>query len=350
MVALTAPAPLQVPCTVLAVGQEFRKHNFTDFTGFKSSVFQITTQTSMPGLADSISIDSQSTTSTDDLSAPVVDLTDLDDIRSGAPEVCEEDLWPKATHFSNPWSAAAPSPWHPDQHHNALGFIKPTSLSSWPVHGDMATEAMHFAEPGVFSVDSWQMPLHFSKVWPGTDQQEEHWSNLHPTSMHQKTCVRSPPQFRDAVHRYLRPVVPPPGLETTAMPTLDDGAAHARAFVDSALPTVNAHFRKTRMCGFFQVGRCNRGDRCLYAHSSSDLRDAPDLTRTKMCPTFASGGKCQDARCRFAHSYGELRGTDGVYKTQLCRWWSQGFCKAGTTCRYAHGAEDLQGCGPDGGL
>jgi hypothetical protein len=42
-------------------------------------------------------------------------------------------------------------------------------------------------------------------------------------------------------------------------------------------------FFKTKICPFLLAGHCSKRDRCMYAHSQYELRDAPNLKKTKMC-------------------------------------------------------------------
>jgi len=117
----------------------------------------------------------------------------------------------------------------------------------------------------------------------------------------------------------------PPGLETTQslkpqpmkVPGNEvHGSNHketTRALFQSHLPV------KSRMCDFFKKGRCTRGAKCLFAHSHSELREAPDLSKTKLCASVVSGSRCQGEGCRFAHHYGELRSIDSAYKTNHSR-------------------------------
>jgi len=106
-------------------------------------------------------------------------------------------------------------------------------------------------------------------------------------------------------------------------------------------PHVQDQFRKTRICNFFQQGRCTWGTSCRFAHHEDELSTAPDLTKTKLCFNFFRR-RCNDANCSFAHGHQELRATTGVYKTELCRWYEAGECKAGSSCRYAHGLAELR--------
>lgn len=73
-------------------------------------------------------------------------------------------------------------------------------------------------------------------------------------------------------------------------------------------PTANTSvLRKTKLCKFALIGQCQRGERCVFAHSRGELRAKPDLSRTKLCPKLFSTGECTDTECRFAHELGELR-------------------------------------------
>mmetsp|Transcript_59508 Transcript_59508/g.129152 ORF Transcript_59508/g.129152 Transcript_59508/m.129152 type:complete len:403 (+) Transcript_59508:97-1305(+) len=106
-------------------------------------------------------------------------------------------------------------------------------------------------------------------------------------------------------------------------------------------PQVRSQFRKTKLCSFFKKNRCVLDRDCPFAHTSEELKLAPDLTKTKLCYNYFRQ-RCFDPKCNYAHGYGELRSTDDVYKTELCRWASQGWCKAGNHCRYAHAVGELR--------
>ncbi|CEL93021.1 unnamed protein product [Vitrella brassicaformis CCMP3155] len=94
-------------------------------------------------------------------------------------------------------------------------------------------------------------------------------------------------------------------------------------------------------CIFWQQGECTRGESCRYAHSESEVRTRPDLTKTRLCENFQKG-ECLDPHCAFAHGEDELRSTDDFYKTSLCVFWKRGTCKRGQFCRHAHGVEELR--------
>lgn len=71
---------------------------------------------------------------------------------------------------------------------------------------------------------------------------------------------------------------------------------------------IRSKLRKTKLCSFFQEGRCRRGDDCAYAHAVAELEAPPDLTKTLMCVAWKSG-TCPNtaANCRYAHGKSDLR-------------------------------------------
>lgn len=115
-------------------------------------------------------------------------------------------------------------------------------------------------------------------------------------------------------------------------------AAAARAR-DNA---VTARLTKTKMCHFFERGKCASSD-CRYAHSPTELRQQPNLEKTKLCKTWVQEGYCNDGEnCGFAHGDAELKVTEGIYKTQMCHFFERGRCLKGERCNHAHGKEDLR--------
>lgn len=71
-------------------------------------------------------------------------------------------------------------------------------------------------------------------------------------------------------------------------------------------------FHRTKMCKFFIMNACTRGDQCQYAHNKEQLIPLPDLSCTKLCPELINTGECSDPRCTFAHSRSELRPASGA--------------------------------------
>ncbi|CAJ1344758.1 unnamed protein product, partial [Effrenium voratum] len=66
-------------------------------------------------------------------------------------------------------------------------------------------------------------------------------------------------------------------------------------------------YKKTRLCSFHQVGACNRGSACNFAHGEADLREMPDFSKTRICKAFANGSCELGVACRFAHGQHELK-------------------------------------------
>ncbi|CAJ1371179.1 unnamed protein product [Effrenium voratum] len=104
---------------------------------------------------------------------------------------------------------------------------------------------------------------------------------------------------------------------------------------------VTARLLKTKMCYFFERGKC-ASSTCRYAHSSSELRKPPNLQKTKLCKAFAEGRCTKGDNCVFAHGEVQLRVTDGIYKTQMCHFFERGRCLKGERCNHAHGPDDLR--------
>ncbi|CAE7544395.1 ZFP36L1 [Symbiodinium natans] len=101
-------------------------------------------------------------------------------------------------------------------------------------------------------------------------------------------------------------------------------------------------FYKTQQCSFYEAGKCTRGDKCKYAHGTSELRTRPDLTFTSLCRKLTTTGACDDPSCSFAHNPEQLRATKKFFKTSLCKFYLNGRCRQGEDCRHAHGEDELQ--------
>mmetsp|Transcript_28996 Transcript_28996/g.68991 ORF Transcript_28996/g.68991 Transcript_28996/m.68991 type:complete len:228 (+) Transcript_28996:65-748(+) len=104
---------------------------------------------------------------------------------------------------------------------------------------------------------------------------------------------------------------------------------------------LTAKMKKTKMCEFHKEGRCKYGADCAFAHTESELQQAPDLRKTRLCRAFLQG-KCNDSDCKFAHGEEELRASNICFKTALCTWFEKGNCQSGAQCRFAHGVEELR--------
>jgi len=100
-------------------------------------------------------------------------------------------------------------------------------------------------------------------------------------------------------------------------------------------------FFKTKVCAFWEKGRCTRGAACKYAHGEQELQAAPDLTNTALCREMTEKGQCTRPNCPFAHSWDTLRATEKFYKTTMCSFFRYGRCRLGNLCRHAHSREEL---------
>ncbi|KAL7067117.1 zinc finger, CCCH type domain-containing protein [Cryptosporidium serpentis] len=78
----------------------------------------------------------------------------------------------------------------------------------------------------------------------------------------------------------------------------------------SSSELVRRQLYKTKMCAFYNVGKCTRGNLCAFAHSVQELRPLPDLRFTRLCEMTKKGDVCRDMNCTFAHSLNDLRTTE----------------------------------------
>eukprot|EP00929_Paragymnodinium_shiwhaense_P094625 TRINITY_DN5531_c0_g1_i2.p1 TRINITY_DN5531_c0_g1~~TRINITY_DN5531_c0_g1_i2.p1 ORF type:complete len:357 (-),score=51.06 TRINITY_DN5531_c0_g1_i2:227-1297(-) len=102
--------------------------------------------------------------------------------------------------------------------------------------------------------------------------------------------------------------------------------------------------KKTKMCSFWEAGKCQRGDKCTFAHGRNELSDAPDLTKTAICQKFKRGEcRLRSEVCQFAHGEHEIRVIDKVLvKTKICQAWIKSRCDQGDQCKFAHGKSELK--------
>merc|ERR1719198_2677266 len=63
---------------------------------------------------------------------------------------------------------------------------------------------------------------------------------------------------------------------------------------------------KTKLCVYSLQGSCRLGNKCSFAHSATEVQDAPNLYKTQLCEAFAAGN-CTKEDCTFAHGNEELR-------------------------------------------
>jgi len=97
---------------------------------------------------------------------------------------------------------------------------------------------------------------------------------------------------------------------------------------------------KTKLCVYSLQGTCRLGSKCSFAHSSTEVQEAPNLHKTQPCVAFAAGS-CSNENCSFAHGEEELRLSPN-FKNKVCKWFGKGLCRNGEECSFAHGPEQLQ--------
>jgi len=77
----------------------------------------------------------------------------------------------------------------------------------------------------------------------------------------------------------------------------------------------STQMQKTKLCDFHKEGRCKYGAACVFAHSSEELKDMPDLRKTRICKAFTQEN-CSNLDCKFAHGAEELRISELSYREQ----------------------------------
>ncbi|EPT31246.1 zinc finger (CCCH type) motif-containing protein [Toxoplasma gondii ME49] len=75
-------------------------------------------------------------------------------------------------------------------------------------------------------------------------------------------------------------------------------------------------FSKTKICPWFEQGKCLRGDLCNYAHCRAELRVLPVVK--KLCLSYLKVGRCRNPHCSFAHSTEEVE--DSKKTKQEAQW------------------------------
>lgn len=139
----------------------------------------------------------------------------------------------------------------------------------------------------------------------------------------------------------VNPRSPKQGSKTS--PEMFDKKAGAQGHDGEAVrERFEGQFFKTKLCVFWEKGRCVRGNVCKYAHGNTELQAMPDLTNTAMCRTMAETGRCDRPGCLYAHSHENLRATDNFYKTTMCSFFRCGRCRLGNLCRHAHSESELR--------
>merc|ERR1719478_921570 len=82
------------------------------------------------------------------------------------------------------------------------------------------------------------------------------------------------------------------------------------------------------------------GSNCKFAHSESEIRGAPDLSKTQLCVKFMNG-RCFKDTCTYAHGEAELKKPPN-FKKKICAWYRDGKCRNGDNCGFAHTLAEIQ--------
>lgn len=101
-----------------------------------------------------------------------------------------------------------------------------------------------------------------------------------------------------------------PGSINNHHRTLD--RCHSEPVSKQVQPAVTSSSRyKTELCRpYAETGFCKYGEKCQFAHGSSELRNMPrhPKYKTELCRTFHTTGLCQyGTRCHFIHNPDERR-------------------------------------------
>ena len=82
---------------------------------------------------------------------------------------------------------------------------------------------------------------------------------------------------------------------------------------------------------------------CIIIQKKNKDRNTHSLYKTELCDTNEELGKCNYGyNCQFAHGKHELRDKPEIvqpsaFKTVLCEnFWGEGFCPYGIKCRFVH--------------
>merc|ERR1719387_761572 len=103
----------------------------------------------------------------------------------------------------------------------------------------------------------------------------------------------------------------------------------------------NKDLQKTKLCVYHVQGKCGLGSSCKFAHSASEIRNAPNLHKTGLCANFMKGN-CNKENCTFAHGEAELVKPPS-FKKAMCIWYRQGKCRNGSSCGFIHDLSELRG-------
>lgn len=102
---------------------------------------------------------------------------------------------------------------------------------------------------------------------------------------------------------------------------------------------------KTKMCTFFEQGKCTKGDSCTFAHDPSELTGGKGKGGGG---SFAPGGPGKAGPGKGGKGGGAPKGGKGNgpsggggFKTKMCTFFEKGKCTRGAACTFAHDPSEL---------
>jgi len=93
---------------------------------------------------------------------------------------------------------------------------------------------------------------------------------------------------------------------------------------------------KTKMCNFFQLGTCTKGEGCTYAHGAHELSAGGQ--RASAATSYATTSAYSAPA---ATGFGAAPQFSGQVKKKLCQFFELNSCTKGDQCQYAHGAHEI---------
>lgn len=118
---------------------------------------------------------------------------------------------------------------------------------------------------------------------------------------------------------------------------------------------------KTKICTYFEQGKCTRGDACTFAHGQHELAKGASKGGPGFGAAGGKGGGFMQQPQMGGNSFGKGGppqpalgggyGGDGTapYKTKMCTFFEQGKCTRGDACTFAHDPSELSGGKGKGG-
>ena len=100
---------------------------------------------------------------------------------------------------------------------------------------------------------------------------------------------------------------------------------------------------KTQTCEKHRAGKCIKGDKCKFAHSETDKREKPVLTKTQICKAWQAGAcPVPVESCLYAHGRRDLHPLNPHAFTVMCAYFEKGECRRGENCHFAHHESELK--------